>query len=351
MSQQVSFNGLQEVHRGVTFGFYARNGVLSSPWAFEQIQKMVDLNINWVVLIATVMQDTPYSQVQYRDFEVTPGDHELVSIIDALHKAGIRVHLRPMLETQDGQGRLTIQHFNDGAGIRIPGRGSDHWAHWFDSMRKRTVHYARIAQRTGCEMYGLDSELDRFVNQIDYWKSVIAAARSVYDGPISSCHTTHTGVINFDVELANKKHWWYDLDMLELSCYAKGSDHPNATVEEIVDNLKPQVERFRRMADVYGKPMMFGEVGCTSSTGGAMHPSGWQGDGRYDPSEQANYLQAVLQSFWNEPWWYGMYWWKWDEQNIREQFTNDLAGDKGFTVDGKPAAQIIKQWFSRTDRP
>ncbi len=350
MSQQIPI-GCREVHRGVTFGFYARNGVFSSQWALDQVQKMVDLNINWVVLIATVMQDTPYSDTQYRDFEVTPGDHELMTIIDALHQAGIRVHLRPMLETQNGQGRLQVQYFGDGMGTRIPGRGSDHWARWFNSMRKRSVYYARIAQQTGCEMYGLDSELDRFVDQNENWKSVVKAVREVYDGPVSSCHTTHTGVVDFDKHLANKDHWWYDLDMLELSCYAKGPQHLNASVQEIVDQLKPTVERFRNMAKTFGKPVMLGEVGCTSSTGGAMHPSGWQGDGKYDPQEQANYLTAVLESFWNEPWWYGMYWWKWDEQNKREQFLNDPAGDKGFIVDGKPAAQIMKQWFARTDRP
>lgn len=339
---------LQEVHRGVTFGFYARNGVFSSQWALDQVQKMVELNINWVVLIATVMQDTCHSTMQYRDFEVTPNDHELVGMIDALHKAGIKVHLRPMLETQDGLGRLQVWFNYDGE--RIPGRKSDKWARWFESMTKRSVHYARIAQATGCQMYGLDSELDRTIDKHDQWKHVLNEVRKVYDGPVSSCHTTHTGLIDFDKELANKDHWWYDLDMLELSCYASGSDHPKATVDEIVHNLQPQVQRFRRLADVYGKPIMFGEVGCTSSTGGAMHPSGWQGDGKYDPDEQANYLAAVLQSFWNEPWWYGMYWWKWDEQNKRQQFINDPAGDKGFTVDGKPASQIMKQWFSRTDR-
>lgn len=348
MSEYVPIEA-REIHCGVTFGFYARNGVMRSPWAFEQIQKMVDLNINWVVLVATVMQDTPQSTMQYRDFEVTPNDHELVGMIDALHAAGIKVHLRPMLETQDGQGRLQVHYHNDG-NIRIPSRGSDHWARWFESMTQRSIHYAKIAQQTGCEMYGLDSELDRTIRHQDHWKNVIAAVRKVYEGPVSSCHTTHTGIIDFDAELANKNHWWYDLDMLELSCYAPGSDCPNATVEQIVENLKPQVERFRKLAQTYGKPIMFGEVGCTSSTGGAMHPSGWQGDGKYDPDEQANYLAAVLQSFWDEPWWFGLYWWKWDEQNKREQFTNDPNGDKGFTVDGKPAAQIMKQWFGRTDR-
>jgi len=82
-----------------------------------------------------------------------------------------------------------------------------------------------------------------------------------------------------------------------------------------------------------------------------MNPSGWAGDGRYDPQEQANYLEAVCRTFWDEPWWFGLYWWKWDEQNNRPQFTDDPAGDKGFTVWGKPAAEVMKRWYDRTDRP
>ncbi len=96
--------------------------------------------------------------------------------------------------------------------------------------------------------------------------------------------------------------------------------------------------------------MYLGEIGCTSSTGGATSPSGWRGNGRYAPLEQANFLDAALRVLWDEPWWHGLYWWKWDEQNDRPQFRDDPAGNKGFTVDGKPAAEVMRRWFSRPDR-
>src|SRR5690606_19205583 len=122
-----------------------------------------------------------------------------------------------------------------------------HWARWFSSMTLRSVHYARIAQETGCELYGLDSELDRTIHMHDKWKQVIEAARGVYDGPVTSCHTTHTGLIDFDRELARADHWWRDLDMLQLSCYEKGAEEPGTGVEDMMAMLAPQVERFRRM--------------------------------------------------------------------------------------------------------
>jgi hypothetical protein len=339
---------LREVQRGVTFGFYARNGYFASAQARSAVDRMVELNVGWVVLTPIVMQETAHTTRQYRDFAITPDDHELHGIIDYMHGKGLRVCLRPMLETQDGCGRLQVWFSPDRE--RIPGRLSTHWADWFDSFRLRSLHYARLAQVTGCELYGLDSELDRTIDQHDHYRRVIDAVRSAYSGPVTSCHTTHCGLIDFDRELANPKHWWHDLDMLQLSCYEPGSSHPAATVDEMLANLQPVLTRFRRMAAAYGKPIAFGECGCTSSTGGGMHPSGWDGDGRYAPDEQANYLEAVLRTFWDEPWWHGLYWWKWDEQLERPQFRDDLRGDKGFTIHGKPAAAVMQRWFGRTDR-
>lgn len=339
-------NAMQlERMRGVTFGFYARAGVLGSDWAKREADRMVETGVKWVVLCPTVMQETAHTTRQYRDFEVTPGDHELFRIIAYLHEIGIKVQLRPMLETQDGNGRLQVWFQPDRE--RIPGRVSDHWQRWFESMTLRSVYYARIAAESNCEMYGLDSELDRTVDQTAHWRAVVAAVRGCYSGPVTSCHTTHSGLIDYEKVLADRSHWWHDLDLLTLSCYAAGADRPGATVEEMREKLRPELERFRRMAELYGKPLAFGECGCTSSYGGAMRPSGWQGDGGYSPMEQANYMEAVLSLFWPEPWWYGMFWWKWDEQNVREAFRSDPAGDKGFTVWGKPAAEVMRRWYSR----
>ena len=90
-------------------------------------------------------------------------------------------------------------------------------------------------------------------------------------------------------------------------------------------------------------------MSAASSAGAAKNPSGWAPDGRYDGQEQARYLEAVLRTFWKEPWWYGLYWWKWDEQNYRPEMHNDPAGDKGFTVLGKPAQEVMRKWYTRSD--
>ncbi|MBT64816.1 MAG: hypothetical protein CML13_16585 [Puniceicoccaceae bacterium] len=336
------------IQRGVTFGFYARNGVLGSEWAMAEVDKMIETKVDHVVLTPIVMQENAHTTRQYRDFEVTPNDHELYQLIDYMHGKDLKVCLRPMLETQDGNGRLQVWFQDDRE--RIPGRVSDHWKRWFESMRWRSKHYARIAQDCGCELYGLDSELDRTIWHHDSWKEVIATVRDEYKGRVTSCHTTHCNLIDWEQEMKNPDHWWRDLDELQMSCYEIGADAPGWSVEQMIEKLTPARDRFRKLAEAYGKPISFGECGCTSSYGGAMSPSSWQGDGGYSPMEQANYLEAILNLFWDEPWWAGLYWWKWDEQNMRPAFCSDPAGDKGFTVHGKPAADVMQRFFGREDR-
>ena len=63
--------------KGMTYGFYARNGYYSSPQARTDVDRMADLGIEWVCLVAIVMQDAMMSVRQYRDFEITPADDEL----------------------------------------------------------------------------------------------------------------------------------------------------------------------------------------------------------------------------------------------------------------------------------
>ncbi len=337
------------IHRGVTFGFYRRRGEWETAECRQEIDRMTELNIDWVCVVPTIMMESPVDPRQFCDFENTPSDLELVDTIEYIHERGMKVHLRPMIECWDGHGRLDIRFPKDRPnGARIPGLSSTRWETWWRVMRARTKHYAKIAQRYHCEMYSLESEVDQFTTMHKRWREVLDVARSVYDGPVTSSHTHQVAFIKQLQE--EEDHWFRDLDCLGTSFYHKSADKLNATVEERMAYLEPQREAYRKMAKLLGKPIMFGEIGCTSSTGGGMHPAGWQGDGGYDPEEQATYLEAVLRLFWDEPWWAGLYWWKWDENNHRTQFVDDPAGNKGFTIYGKKAADVMTQWFSRKDR-
>lgn len=328
---------------GVTFGFNAPNGYFASDAARAEVDRMAELGIGWVCVVPTVMQETPTTPRMFADFACTPGDLEVASIIEHIHGRGMRVCLRPMIECFDGNDRLSIW-FPPDRDDRVPGRRSDCYARWFASMRARTRHYARLAAETGCAMYGLDSEIDRFVHMNDRWREVVAVAREHFDGHVTSCHTHH---VDFLRELENEDHWFRDLDSLETSFYHRSEDEPGATVEQRMACLEPQRDLYRRIAAALGKPVRFGELGCTSCTGAGMKPWGWEGGAAYDGAEQADHLEAVLRLFWGEPWWGGFFWWKWDEHSDRPQFKDDPAGDKGFTVWGKPAAAVLERWNRR----
>jgi len=329
----------------MSFGFYARNGYYGSAHARQQVDKMKELNIGWVCVIATVLQETYASGRQFRDFKMTPADDELRDIIDYIHSRGMNVQLRPMLECWDGTQRIHIAFPEDGE--IIPGKPITHAGKWFESMTDRTLHYARLAQRAGCEAYGLDSEIDQIVGHNPAWKNVVAAARSVFSGHFTSSHTAR---VDFLKTLDRPDHWWFDLDSLGNSFYDPVSDAAGADKATMLRKLQGPLEHHRAIARKYGKPYYFGECGCCSAAGATRSPWNWNTPGGYDGEEQARYLDAVLETFWNEPWWMGLYWWKWDEHNDRPSQKNDPRGDKGFTIDGKPASETMRQWFGRTDR-
>ncbi len=330
---------------GVTFGFYAPNGYFSSSVAKDEIEAIARAGATWVTVVPTVWQDTGASTFQYKDFALTPDDIELMDAIDLIHAKGMKVQLRPMLECKDGYGRLGVWTNPDRE--RMPGRVSDGRTRWFASMRERSVYYARIAERTRCELFCLDSELDRMVEENAKWKSVVAAVRGVYSGPVTSCHTLHTGYVDIPACLAKKDHWFYDLDFLSLSyyCPARRKDEMGAalTVDEMVANLAGAHAEMKAIADAMGRPILFGECGCSSSQDGAMSPSAIFTIP--DEDEQATYMEALFRVFANEPWCMGFYWWKWDQNSpIRPDVTRESMLARDFTFRGKKAEGVFSRW-------
>lgn len=100
-------------------------------------------------------------------------------------------------------------------------------------------------------------------------------------------------------------------------------------------------ERFDNM------PIAFTEYGVRSAHGCIMQPYNFQWETYYDGQEQANYMEASFRTFWELPQWMGFFWWKWDETQNRPQYKGDPNGDKGFTIQGKPAEDVMKEWLSK----
>ena len=324
--------------KGVTFGYYGRNGYYSSEKARREIDHIAELGIPWVCLISTIMQEAFYSTRMFRDFCVTPGDDELVEIIQYLHSKGIKVMLRPMIECWDGTQRSQLTLPQGQIHPDIPYHYQDDW---FKNYRHVTTHYLRIAEKTGCEAYGLDSELNKLFHASDNWKEIIQVARGCYGGHLTSSFINTEQYINL---LDNKDFWVYSLDSLGTSFYYPATVDGKGTVESMVEYLRPHAEKMRRFAAKLGTCFYLGECGCCSSENATKLPYFWKNGTKYDGQQQADYMEAVIRLFSEHPWWGGMFWWKWDENNYRPEFKSDPAGDRGFTISGKPAETIMRRW-------
>ena len=61
-------------------------------------------------------------------------------------------------------------------------------------------------------------------------------------------------------------------------------------------------------------------------------------------------MEASFQTFTQVPGWMGLFWWKWDETQNRPQYHGDPNGDRGFTIQGKPAEAVMRRWFAKNKR-
>lgn len=320
---------------GVIFGFNAPPGYFASATARSEVSRMAGLGVRWCTVAPAVLPGTAVDEDGLR------------AILDRLHARGIRTQLRPMPGTPAGHGRALVWFPPDRE--RLPGRVSRHRADWFAGFADRTRRYARLARQSGCSAYGFAGEHDRMVGENDLWKNVLAAARSEFKGPVDSCHTP---VVDVLAELRRRPdHWFYSLDSLSVSFFHPGADHSDASAEAMAAKLaRDRVPYCREVAQTFGKPVRFGECGCPSSAGGAVAPAtgGMAGAG-YASAEQQNYLEAVCRAFSPEPWWHGLDWWTWETQECEPASLHvaGSAGDRGFALWGKPAADTFQAWTQK----
>ena len=346
---------LSSVHRGMSIGLRVPFGYFSSPEAKRDIDAMAEMGVDWVVLCVTVWQEGRYSPLQFADFGRTPGEIEILDICDYIHSKGMHVTLRPMEEAYDGTDRMYIDFENDV--FRCPpisgSAGNTYCSRWFRTVKARSVWYARVAERCRCEAFCIDSEMDRMA---DYafnaqWKDILAEVRKVYTGALTSCHTRNPRHgVKWNACLPHKDFWLYDLDYLQISDYRRpvGDYEERAhSLEEMQKGFETEwLPYFRNLAKRYGKPIQFGEFGCTSSKAGARSPATDSHLG-YDGAEQANFLEAFMRVFSKEDWCRGYYWWNWTQSfSEAERLRREKDGpNTGFGPYGKPVADVFRKWY------
>lgn len=341
---EVSFKTNPLKIRGLNcFGYYEPNG-------FEDyVTKMTDEYVNydhaewiefapfWWMENKTSTDILPFPEYpQGGGFTIS--DSLLIKLISIFHAKGLKVMLRPTLE---------FLYYTEWRGVLQP---SD-WDAWFSSYQNFILHYAKIAEQTGVELFGVGNELTNSESHTEKWTGIISEVRKVYGGLL----TYSDAALSYGI---SKIEFWDKLDLIGVDFYSPitgaGSywdtgfpamkDPP---FDIYIQSLQNWFNNYLLpVHNKYQKQILINETGITNYDGANMAP--WIYDyqnATIDNKEQADYLEAVLRVISDKPWISGVFF-----------FSYDLMRDYSFQQSrwpihsnpkNKPAREVVRIWYTK----
>lgn len=305
--------------RGVALGLWGDGR--RDPERFDQridraIEEIAGLGATHVALVAT------WSQRDVHDTRVAPGprtmdDAVLRRAIARARDRGLAVLVFPILtldRVAPGQWRGTLQPRDVDA--------------WWSSYEAFILHYAAIAADTGAEALLIGSELGTTEAWRDRWYHLISRVERRYGGDlVYSANWDHYEHVSF----------WQRLDVIGVTGYFALARDRDAGADQLARAWREARARLVAFARSRGKPLWITEVGYVSVDGAATRPWDYQLRGPVDLEEQRRCYQAFTQAWSDEDALGGVFFWIWDGAGG--------ARDRGYTPRGKPAEQVLRQWF------
>ena len=283
---------------------------------------------DWITLFVGGFQDTFRSTTIHAN-ESTATDEDLAHAIATAHRLGLKVMLKPHVDLSNDpahwRGDIAFEREAD-------------WAAWFDSYRQFLYHYAELAQANGAEQFCVGCELIGTSPREADWRETVAGVRARYSGPLVYA-SNHSGE---EVSVG----WWDAVDYIGVDAYYPLTEKDNPTVVELRAAWTPHISQLTNLAARWHKPILLTEIGYRSIDGTNRHPWDGQIAGVLDLQEQADCYEAVLQSFWHQPWLAGIFWWVW----TADSFAGGVC-DTDYTPHDKPAEDVLRIWYGAAPRP
>lgn len=311
--------------KGVAFTGYSRYSYVGEG-PRQALRDIAAVNAEWISLLVTAYQDTIASTVIDRFGEETPTDASVADIIDYAHELGLKVMLKPHIDPREA---------NRWRGQIGPSFDEAEWAAWFDSYRTFILHYAEMARDSGAELFSVGCEFDATVHRAAEWRSIIAAVREVYPGPLTYADDqaeSNPGAVT----------WWDALDFIGMDAYPTLTFETRPSISSLCYGWEGYLEKLRVLSERWAKPLIITEIGYRSVEGGAQNPYDWQKQGAVDLVTQRKCYEAALRMVAGRTWLAGMYWWQWMPDP-----DDGGPNDTNYSPHGKPAEESLAFGFRK----
>ena len=314
--------------KGYTWGFFAKSGEYQTEEAMRSMERLHSNGLDWICIPVNAFQESYLSTTIFPLYGRTQTDADLAFAIGYAKKLGMKVCLKPMVDCLDGVWRARI-HFTDESRVNYNDR-------WFRSYTNFLLHYARIAEETGCEMLCTGCEMDGMDVNTERCIELIGKVREVYHGIVM-----HN--INHGDEF--KYPWLNIVDVIGISGYYRVTDGVDVGLDRMLESWAAVKERLIKAHRLYNKPIMMAEIGVRNEHGCSKYPYDFKDrpDVPLDEDEQADFYESAMRTFWDEEWFSGFFWWDW---KARLTPPDKIHENRDFTVYGKKAEGVLKKWYT-----
>jgi len=307
-----------EFINGITFGSFAPRGSFKTAAARESLKRMKErTGADFVIFVPAGLQETAQSETIDCVGKYTLGDEELIEMISYAKSLGLRVALKPTVNCLNGTWRAHINFFDHEVHCEPK------WSNWFNSYSTFQLHFAKLAEQTGCEMFIAGCEMVMTERREMEWRKLIEDIKATYAGLVS---------YNTDKYQEGNVSWWDCVDVISSSGY-----YPLKDWDKELDRIEAIVKKFN-------KPFFFAEAGCMSTEGSSKIPNDWKVKGLINLEEQADWYREMFDKTSRRDWvsGFGLWDWAW-----RQYHVEDADKDGGYDTYGKPAELVIKEYYTK----
>lgn len=297
-----------------------------NPFPTNPMEAVKEVNADWITVI-------PYgfvkeSKVYFNTNRQWWGERDegVKETIRLAKLAGINIVLKPQ--------------------IYIPGswtgdldyRTNEEWEEWEAGYTDYIMTFLKIAAEYDVPVFCIGTEFKIGVKKREqYWRGLIKKARAIYKGQLIYAS-------NWDEYM--DVPFWDALDYVGINAYFPLISEKTPSIEALKKAWAPHQKAIRNFYNKVKKPIVFTEYGYLSVDGCAYNT--WELESKVEQLSinevaQANAIQAILETFWDEPYWYGGFIWKW--------FPNMRGGEgynnRDYTPQGKKGHEILKNIYAR----
>ena len=318
--------------KGYTWGFYSGEGGFITEEAERSMERLASNGLNWICIPVNCFQEAFYSTNVFAMFGRTQTDEEVIFAVNKARSLGLKVCLKPMVDCLDRVWRARID---------FPHENTEYADRWFASYTRFMLHYARLAERLGCEMLCTGCEMAGMDKNADRCRRLIEDVRGVYSGLIMH-NINHGDELRFP--------WLDAVDIIGISAYYPVTTPEDHSIEMMHRRWAQHMERVEECHRRYNKPVMFAEIGTRSERGCTETPWAfhYRPDIPLDEQEQADFYESAMAASWDREWFCGYFWWDWKAKLPPIEKARE---NRDFTIYGKKAEEVLRAWYTKDRAP